>query len=385
MKKLLLLVLLMLSISFAFISCNNDEKEPSDNNIGDVTDDTTDDTSTDTDQEKYDRAMAYIEAREYQSAYDLLKELGDFSDAKTHLNRFKYVYFRTFLRGEGSDEVEYLYEIKFNDKNLPSEYINYDGINQVYRFTYDEFGNVTICECINGESVTTWEYTYDTSGNLIKEVKKSDESEVKITYTYNSDGALIEMNTDSHTETILGSFDSSRKVVYTYDENGRLIEEFEEKNTTTTYTYDEKGNLLKKVISGGSVKSVYEYKYDENGKTIESSFTNIYNEKATSFYDYDSRGNLIKHYNALGNIYEEYFYDEFNRVIGLVMYFDESTVEEYRYTYDSNGQLISADIFINGAESGSMGTDYVLVYIPYDEYFIRGNDLVNDIFHEGLI
>ena len=119
---------------------------------------------------KYNDAISLIDAGKYEEAYELLKELGDYKDAKQLLAGFHYVPSSATFEQDGEKlSVEFFY----NENNLPLRTIltNKDGKQHSSDYTYDKNNDLTKEFFIDFEiGETTYTYTYDENRNLIKSV-----------------------------------------------------------------------------------------------------------------------------------------------------------------------------------------------------------------------
>ena len=103
MKKFFIL-LLTLSMIFCFVACTN----PTPDNTPDGTPDNTPVVTPE--ETKYNDALAKIEAGEYEEAYALLLEIGDYKNAQQMLASFRYVPTTlTHINEEGITSVVFSY------------------------------------------------------------------------------------------------------------------------------------------------------------------------------------------------------------------------------------------------------------------------------------
>lgn len=65
---------------------------------------------------KYNEALALIDGKDYEGAYDILNTLGDYKDTEKLLSRFYNSLVETERERDGKTKV---YAVEFNGDNLP--------------------------------------------------------------------------------------------------------------------------------------------------------------------------------------------------------------------------------------------------------------------------
>ena len=171
MKKVCL-ILLVLVVIISIVSCGNSENA-----------------NNNTKEEHYNTALKLIENAEYSEAYEILKNLGDYKDAKEKLSKFKFIPTNATIikkqNGVVIDGYTNGYNISYNKYNLPQRVEEYE-----YLVGYGE-GDF--------ERTYTSEYIYNTDGKIINKIHKaSDGDKDMYDYTYDARGNLIEeVHTDS--------------------------------------------------------------------------------------------------------------------------------------------------------------------------------------------
>ena len=273
-------------------------------------------------EEKYEQAYELLENRDYEAAYALFVELGDYKDAAKEAAYFRYMptnHHVVCTSDEGEEIITYT--VTLNDQNLPATVVEEysTGLKHTCTFTHNEFGHVTRRECSDTEGATSlYEAVYDANGNCLSEtITDKDGNVSKFDYTYNEKGQQVKAVTTNAPGYYLS-------YTMTYDEEGREIKvvyEYEDGNEVEENTYNEAGKILKKTLAeeGGDAFLVYDYNYDEKGRLVEILFTEdgedsgfrrvTFNDKDqiitehvfytvgyeyTSTYEYDEHGNMIK-------------------------------------------------------------------------------------------
>ena len=354
---------------------------------------------------KYTEACALIESGNFERAYELLIEIGDYKDSAEMVARFRYVPIKSTLTyADGYYEVQ---ELILGNNCLPTKqtYVSSDGDNYSHYYIFDANGriikesNQTLAREITNEPWTI-DYTYDSNGNLTQEKYVSDDYWHSYDYTYNSEGTLIKESytNSSGSDEYTYIYDNSGKllkkeynsydVVYTYDSKGNLIKAEERNdsgsNYTTTYEYDNNDNLIRKYTTDNNdYWNLEEYTYNNKNYLVEEAYTSSYGSDSTYKYTYDSNGNETK-YEYYDNKYGDYStvvttYNVNGKIIKEICT-SSTTWENYicTYSYDSNGNLIKST-FESDGEIDVTTIEYKFVYIPYEWC-----DYYTEIFEEIL-
>ena len=302
-----------------------------------------------TDEEKYAEAYELLASRNYEAAYALFVELGDYKDAAKEAAYFRYIptaHRCEYTTSEESDTVTYT--VTLNDKNLPGTIVEEygSGLKHTCTFTHNEFGHVTRRACSDTEGTTTlYVATYDANGKLLSEtVTDKDGNVSEFDYTYNEKGELATVVTTNAPDYYLS-------YTYTYDAQGReicAVSVYEDGFTTEETTYNEAGNILKKTWteSDGSYTTIYDYVYDEKGRLVEILFTE----------------------NGEDDGYRRVTYNDKDLMLTEHVFYAFGYEYTYNYEYDAHGNATKT-IYHN--ENPDYGDDvtvstYTLVYLPYD-------------------
>ena len=328
LTRILSTVLSLAICTAVFSSCNADKRE-----------------------EKYKEAYELLASRNYDAAYALFVELGDYKDAAKEAAYFRYIpagYKVDYADGEEMGTT--IYTVTLNEQNLPAT-VNKkysDGFEHTCNITYNAFGHMARRECTDTDGTTTlYEATYDANGNLLNEtLTDTDGSVSEFNYTYDEKNRCIKLVTTNAPDYYL-SYEN------TYDDEGRVIRmvcEYEDGVDVEEITYNVAGDILTDIwLNNGEVYSTYEYSYDENGRFVEMTFTRagedtVYRKTAS----YNDKGQKTTEH---GIYTDEYEYT-------------------YNYEYDENGNAIKTtytDTDNEGNEySDVTETAYKLVYLPYE-------------------
>ena len=306
------------------------------------------DPEADPTEEKYNEACSLLEKKDYEAAYALFLELGDYKDAAKKASYFRYIptsHHVEYISDEGSDITNYT--VTLNDMNLPkmivAEYSS--GSKHTCTITYNEFGYITRRECVNSDGATSlYEAIYDENGNILGDTHRDKDGNVTtFECTYNENGQISEVVTTNAPEYYYDSY------TCTYDKYGREIKVvyvYDGEISIEESTYTEDGKLLKVTWSTESDEaySINDYVYDENGRLVEILFTE----------SGEDAGFRKTTYNDEGKILTEHVYYSFG----------------YEYTsvfeYDKHGNAIKTVYTDDEAGDEIIETTYTFVYLPFD-------------------
>ena len=237
----------------------------------------------------------------------------------------------------------------------------------VTKYEYDINNNKTKETYQNGDCKT---FAYDYDGRVIEENQYRKDSQIpseKIEYTYDILGNITKAAQTKYDEN--ASVKSTLYRLNTYDEFNRLSTYYEGKKENPTdeerisYEYNDRDDISKVIYPNNlGIKSVL-YEYDSKYRLTQIRATTDKNStpKVVRMYTYSPKGNVktIKDYagfNYSNNKYilKTYTYDKFDRVTNMNYKNSDdlkTIVEEYNYTYDKNGNILTEDIYNNYIES----------------------------------
>ena len=296
---------------------------------------------------KYRQALELTEQGDYEAAYALFTELGDYKDAAEEAAKFRYIPIKEtaeFISPEGT-RIENLV-ISLNENNLPVQNIKTgeNGYQHTCLISYTADNQLMKVSCSATDGTTeNYECTYDQNGNLIKEYSVYEDGNTSTTeYTYNENGDLTKMETTDPT----GYFYS---VEYTFDADGReskVIITDEYGIYIYNKVYDEEGNLIQEIVTdeNSNETTIYEHSYDEQGNPLAIMVKEGDSVSLGTECTYNEKGQLIReHHN-----YSDGFF------------------VTWEYAYDANGNVINTHINTNGSSDETYTTEYKLVYIPFE-------------------
>ena len=129
------------------------------------------DTSVDENEAKYLEAYEKLEAGDYEAAYALFSELGDYKDSAKEAAYFRYIPVSHRIEYTSDDESGAItYTITLNEQNLPATVVEEysDGFKNTCNYTYNEFGLVTHREGSDTDgNISLFEATHDARGNIL--------------------------------------------------------------------------------------------------------------------------------------------------------------------------------------------------------------------------
>ena len=183
--------------------------------------------------------------------------------------------------------------------------------------SYDANGYPVKCIAPNGNERL---FTYDECGNIASIQNGSQSEEI----FYNFDGQI-----SKHNKYINGRLEHS--VNYGYDNLERLTSKTIGSNITK-YAYDNLGNLTSVTSPSGFART---YSYDRAERLVQLDF-----DGKTVSYDYNADG-TVKKITYPNGITTEYVYDDAKRATSVTTKLGSSVKEQYSYTYDGNGNVLS--------------------------------------------
>ena len=197
------------------------------------------------------------------------------------------------------------------------------------RFTYDSVGRPITYTDADG---ATWQFGYDAAGNLTEQINPAGRV---LRYQYDAAGRITAVIRAAGT-------DDEAIETFAYNTSNNIVRHVDAMGNTTAYTYDGLQRLIQ---------------ITENPDEDTSQCTAP--ERCT-FYEYDIGGNVVKLIDADG-IETRYFYDRSR--LSRVEITAEEINQEYRYSYDDAGNLLSItrDI-INGETTSSQSIN--MTYDP---------------------
>lgn len=316
-------LLLLVCLIFTFTACGKDAEK----------------------QNKYDEAVKLVEAGKYEEAYAIFESLGDFSDAKTQLEKFEW----HILKSVTSD----------SDSEAPT--------------------------------VAEYEYAYNKQGLMEKKtVKYSDGRELYYKYKYTKDGLLEEEVRHYKDES-----DGLTSTTYKYDKDGNMTEKKESTKyydqiieVTNSYKYDKNGLMTEELEDRGYNKTKYEYIYDKDGSLIKKAEIHYHDDQEVPYgehlYTYDKDGNMIKDDWTKGFV-REFLYDDHGMITNYTNYYTEDSSKKYEntceYQYNDKGLAVKCTLTYTSGWVAESEYEYVLVYknAPSEKYDYckQFNDWVN--------
>ena len=265
-------------------------------------------------------------------------------------------------------------------KHIEYKIINYSSDGNITYFfhetrTYDtdgkEIENISYDKNENIEKRTT--YVYDANGKNIEETDYDKDDKIVRQVEIEYDTAGREIKWECYDE--YGRCTIQR--IYTRDEHGKLIQYDEYYNGHTTkeeYERDENGNTIKSISydSDGNITQIYEYEYDEMDREIRCiSYDDDETVAYWREYEYDEGGNKIRSrsYNITENqeyTTYEWKYDENGREIYSSYETNDIVEEKQENEYDEDGNIIREIRTSYDSDTGQKQSQMIKKY-TYDE------------------
>ena len=240
----------------------------------------------DTLEPTYTEACDAIKDGNYDKAYELFAQLGDYKDCKTHLSYFAYLPTQIISEDDGMGEniVTYRTEYQYNDngKLISGKgcYTNNEGPGYSEKHTYNDAGQLIKSETESEAGFSTYTFEYNDDGNLIRGIGCTDGADVgSITlHTYDENGRCIKAEMSSYMG--INVADYVNQTPYHTD--------------TYVYTYDAQSNCIKLVNDFGDGQITYSAEYNENGlpTVIKSDDNNSF--VSETVFEYDDSGRCTK-------------------------------------------------------------------------------------------
>ena len=233
-------------------------------------------------QPKYQEACDLLKEGDYEGAYDLFLQLGDYKDSKTHLSKFAYLPTEIVKEDDGMGENIAIYRTryKYNEKGMliegVGEYENGEGPGYSEKLSYNEKGQLAQTETQSEAGFSILKFEYNDKGQLIKRVGYTEGANVGgITeYSYDENGNCTQTVMQSYFGTDTDSYKNEQpyhieKATHVYDGDGRhekTVSSYGDESITYTANYNANGlpTEIKSVTSDG-FDNVTRFEYGESG------------------------------------------------------------------------------------------------------------------------
>ena len=308
------------------------------------------------------RTVQEIAPEDYDSSKDGLPSKNTYSDSNAG-HRYVYNQATGNLDSE-TNRLDVTTTYKYNDVGAKIQekfdiyefnYIPHGELESVkvsgktkVSYSYDDENKLLSESYANGDTVR---YEYDDNGNLARQYHNDDTSPY-VTYSYNTNNELTQkINSDTGLKYVYGENNSvsvykisDNTLVQSYTEDVTEANEengIEAKTDVTeshfgdTYSYTTKDNSISYQYGDNSL--TFSAKSNDKSQTVSDSVKLNGTTAVESKYSYDENGNVLtKSYGKSTSIANTY--NSKNRITSTA-YAGKTT----NYTYDSNGQLVSAN------------------------------------------
>ncbi|WHH58413.1 RHS repeat-associated core domain-containing protein [Petroclostridium sp. X23] len=238
----------------------------------------------------------------------------------------------------------------------------------------------------NSPSIVTTAYA-DTLGRTVKTGRMYNGVEYADTYQYDYAGNKVQ---EKSARAYQEGWAQPYTAQYNYDHSGKVIKITDLNGNMTTTTYDTLGRVKTVTDAKGNQsnpKYSTLYEYDAMGRLIQERIPFQKDANGTIHYTikkhyYDRNNNIIREKISINKPGEsekykiiDYEYDPLNRLVKVITYKDQNTVENYtQYYYDAAGNRLrmytglNKPLTINGLDNVTSGGDdeYKVTKYEYD-------------------
>ena|GEM_PF-2150412 len=270
--------------------------------------------------------------------YDLVDNLTKKTDARNYITQYQYDQLNRLTKV--TDALNQVVDYSYNRLGGLKNQIQYQG-SQPFTTTnsYDERGLRISSQQPGGETTST---RYNGSG-LVSKV--TDPNGKVTSFVYYPDGQPMSITSNAKSITKYYSpygieryaaTGLSENLDYDYYYTGLVKKRTAQDTNGVSFEYDYDGNRTKQTDPFGFIQSYHYDDLDRNDRiTVDTS------GKVFSFEYYED--GMIKAVNYPNQFKAEYTYDNLNRLQSLVNTNPNGTTTSYSYTYDNNGNIISAN------------------------------------------
>ncbi|MGI6321009.1 MAG: hypothetical protein ACOXZK_08665 [Bacteroidales bacterium] len=204
----------------------------------------------------------------------------------------------------------------YNDENIKKKVIyQYNdfgnllqktGLNTTFEFNTYDAQNRLICKVTRKEDATLLDsttYSYDANSNLKVETSYGENLISKVKYRYNSQNQLklYSYNSKEYKKRLFRRNITYIKFKHKYNSNGDVLE---------TKIKEKRGGARRK---NRIRRAINEYKYNEQGKLIETKEFNFYDHYSISYnmfqIKYNSKGDIVERHDIRNNIIHKKEYE----------------------------------------------------------------------------
>ncbi len=340
----------------------------------------------------YNRAKEHLERQEYQQAYDVFHQLGDYKDSKAYCQAFDWIVVEEYNK----DTYGVGRTIRYD---MDGTILSVTAGGEKREYTHDKQGRPVkvVTRNMLGDVVEKTVYSYDDEGRQLSAITTDADGQKEMEFldAYDKNGNHTR---DYYATYQYGRVKNSIEYLYEYDENGNQLRKYMELYENGKLekidedVYDSQGNQLRDYYiryEDGEVVSSWEYSYtytfDGEGRVQEMFRTDEEDDwKNKTVYTYDARSNVIAeeeyYYSTYSKKYSlsetrTYTYDDQDRMLSSREETSWGTVFLYNYAYDDQGnETLKEYTYIRETDGKTITTGYKTV-TTYDE---AGNGLTQD-------
>jgi RHS repeat-associated protein len=250
-----------------------------------------------------------------------------------------------------------------------------DAVNSKTSFAYNQRGLLT---AITDPLQQATSFTYNIDGRLST---STDRDGTVLTYAYTPTGKLSSItypdqtrvkNTYDNLDRLTQMQDSIGTSSFSYDANGRITGFTDPDGFALSYTYDAAGNITRVTYPDNTTVT---YAYDAANRM--ATVTDWLDGQATYAYDQDGRLEALTHFNG---IVTDYTYDIASRLTGIA-----SSVASYEFALDGDGNRVQSLESQPIASAASNGVPAVYTYNAQKDRLLSNGSISYTYDSEGQL
>jgi hypothetical protein len=278
-------------------------------------------------QAMYVKAADYLKEGEYEKAYPIFIELGDYKDSALHASRFAHLPVKIvqdddgMMEGKTTFTTNYTYNEYGECIEKVGAYKDEVGPGFSEKNYYDDSGRLVKRESVSEAGCSTEIYEYNADGKLIKKTGCTDGANVGgiTTYTYDEKGNRTTSRFDSYLGIDTENYGSqepyhSENYRYYYDKQNRCVKMEQQYGEEYLFTYTVEYNensLPLKITADDGQGTVNETVFSYNDKGQCTEIDTDYEKSTYSYLDSDTPITAIRTRDGGEDCHATYSYDLF--------------------------------------------------------------------------
>lgn len=276
---------------------------------------------------KYDKLGRMISRTEYAGTDQASTSTWEYDSTTNGIGKLAKVNSVVDDKDQATTNPILLHRARYNGTEAHTRNYSYDSLGRIAQET-------TVITATN--KIYTNSYVYDTNSRVAIETYPNG---LQVKNSYNELGYLVQIS-DIQTGKVYWSLNAK-------DAAGHIISESHSNGLITNYTYDPKTNFLTDIDTVLSIPllaqknllpeltgitATHQHIDKNNPETAELLAATLAVQKET--FNYDPLGNIKTHQDAVNNSFENYQYDELNRLIKT-----DNNGKETTLSYDTLGNI----------------------------------------------